>query len=94
MKFRIQKRLYSSDVIEASDDGKNWSVYLIPGIKKDKGDPLCEKLLILLDPTLTAELIEEAVLGVVKSHHDWANRFNIRGEIRKILKNEQEKIKY
>lgn len=64
MKFRIQKRLYSSDVIEAStkkENGKDkWSVYLIPSIMKVGGDPLCERLLKFLQDELPSGLKHDA----------------------------------
>ena len=52
MKFQLQKRKFSSNVIEAStkkENGKDkWSVYLIPALKKSEGDPLADKLLKFL----------------------------------------------
>lgn len=87
MEFRIQKRKFSSNVIESSKDGEKWTVYLIPSIKKIEGDPLCMLLLNLLNVTEAAEKLEEKLYGPVKSHQDWANRFNIRGDIRDLLRN-------
>lgn len=52
MKLRIKQRQFSSNVIEAStkkENGKDkWFVYLIPALKKEEGDPLCDKLLNFL----------------------------------------------
>ena len=82
LKYRIQKRKYSSNIIEASDDGKNWYPYLIPAIKKFKGDMLCKRLINLLNTNQLADKLEIALYGPTKSHQDWANRFNIRGQIK------------
>jgi len=47
--YRIQKRKFSSDVIEFSiNEGKTWSVLIIPTIKKNMGDALAEEILDLL----------------------------------------------
>lgn len=47
-KYRIQRRKYSSNVLEAKRDG-SWTPCLAPlFMKKEEGDKLCEKLLIYL----------------------------------------------
>ena len=45
--YRIQKRKWSSNIIEIKI-GKTWTVYLCPTIKKKDGDALCDKLIKLL----------------------------------------------
>lgn len=45
MKYRIQHRKFSSNIIESSLDGKTWTPFLAPLIKKEDGDKLTEKLI-------------------------------------------------
>jgi len=45
--YRIQKRKWSSNIIEILI-AKTWSVYLCPTIKKKDGDALSEKLMKIL----------------------------------------------
>ena len=52
MQFRIQKRKWSSNIIEIGIEGDNdkiiWTPYLAPLVRKAEGDILCLKLMVLL----------------------------------------------
>ena len=65
VKYRIQKRKYSSNVIEKGEiiNGKlKWSVHICPTRKKVEGDIVCERLVNYLN---TITLI--APVGIGKS---------------------------
>lgn len=49
LNFRIQKRKFSSDIIEYTEDGKIWKPYIAPLSSKKQGDLVTHKLFNFLN---------------------------------------------
>ena len=65
-KYRIQKRKYSSNVIEKLDDKSKWIVFLCPTVRKSEGDIFVDELLLHLNKPIKLKFWEIILIQLSK----------------------------